>query len=139
MVNYSSSPQFHPSCCIFQIRLMAEKCTRTFLTSHSFYQDGSILCPRAGRSQCSAPPNLHVLPVLGSDVLQRSSRASFQGLQIQQLLHGAVAARAVPQPPTCRLHYYDALSILRLRAIQVGWEREALGCSLSCMRKIKGC
>lgn len=94
---------------------------RAWLMSLSFCQDGSILCPRAGGSQCSAPADLHVLPVLGSDVLQRSSRAGFQGLQIQQLLHGAVAARAVSQPPARRLHHHDALAVFRLRAVQVSW------------------
>lgn len=76
------------------------------------FQDGRVLCPRPGGDKYPAFGVLHVLPVLGCDEQQRSSRESVQGLTLQQLLHGHPAARPVPQPDAGGLHHDDDVPIL---------------------------
>ena len=83
------------------------------------FQDGLLLHPRTGGHQRAAPADLHVLPVLGGDEQQRPPRTRVQSLPIQQLLHGPLAAGALPQPPAGGLHRHVPSTLLGLRAIQV--------------------
>lgn len=83
------------------------------------HQDGSVLCSWAGWHQCAPPSQLHVLSVLGCDGHQCPPWESFQGVQVQQFLHGSASPHPVPQPVTCCVHYHDPASFLWLWTLQV--------------------
>lgn len=55
------------------VHINISKMQNNILLIYSFCQDGSVLRTRSGGPECFAPPDFDVLPVLGSDVLQRSS------------------------------------------------------------------
>lgn len=83
------------------------------------FQDGLLLRSQPPRHQYSPTPHIHVLPVLGRDVLQRPRGQGLQSFQIEQLLPGHAAAYPLPVHHARPVHDCIPPAIFRLWPLQV--------------------